>query len=47
MLPKLRKDSLRELIVPPYRIIYEIDDAALAVHIRILWHGARQEPELR
>jgi toxin ParE1/3/4 len=40
------RDTLRELIVRPYRLIYEIDDPAAAIKIRILWHGARQEPEL-
>lgn len=46
---KLRKapgDSVRELVVPPYRIIYEIDDRVRAAYVRLLWHGARQEPEI-
>lgn len=47
MLRELRKDSLRELIISPYRLIYEIDDAALAVNVRILRHSARQEPEIK
>jgi toxin ParE1/3/4 len=47
MLRKSPKDSVRELIIPPYRLIYEIDDRASAVHVRLLWHGARQEPELK
>jgi toxin ParE1/3/4 len=47
MLRELRKDTLRELIIPPYRLIYEIDDAAPAVYVRVLWHGARQEPDLK
>jgi addiction module RelE/StbE family toxin len=42
-----RKDVLRELIVPPYRLIYEIEDVASSVYIRVLWHGARPEPEIR
>lgn len=46
MLRKSPNDSLRELIVPPYRVIYEIDDQASAIFIRLLWHGARQEPEI-
>jgi toxin ParE1/3/4 len=46
-LRRLPKDSLRELIIPPYRLIYEIDDKASAVYVRLLWHGARQEPEIR
>lgn len=47
MLRKAPKDPLRELIVPPYRLIYEINDRESAVYIRLLWHGARQEPEIR
>ena len=44
-LRKSPKDSIREIIVPPYRMIYEIDDAVKAVFVRLLWHGARQDPE--
>ena len=47
MLRKSPSDSLRELIVPPYRLIYEINDEALTVNVRLLWHGARQEPEIQ
>lgn len=47
MLRKSPKDSVRELIVPPYRLIYEIDDQVSAIYVRLLWHGARQEPEIR
>jgi toxin ParE1/3/4 len=47
MLREPRKDSLRELIISPYRLIYEIDDAASAVYVRVLWQGARQEPEIK
>ena len=39
-------ESLRELIVRPYRVIYEIDDLSAAVYVRVLWHGARQDPEV-
>jgi addiction module RelE/StbE family toxin len=47
MLRKVQNDSLRELIVPPYRVIYEINDKDSVVYIRLIWHGARQEPEIR
>ena len=47
MLRKTPKDSVRELIVPSYRLIYEIDDLASAIYVRLLWHGARQEPEIQ
>ena len=46
MLPKIKRDTLREIIVRPYRLIYQIDDSSLAVRVRVLWHGARQEPEI-
>ena len=46
MLRELKRDALRELIVRPYRLIYEIDDHASTVKGRVLWHGSRQEPEL-
>jgi toxin ParE1/3/4 len=46
-LRKSPKDSIRELIAPPYRVVYEIDDAAKVVHIRLLWHSARREPEIK
>jgi toxin ParE1/3/4 len=47
MLRNSPKDAVRELIVPPYRIIYEIDDHDRMVYIRMLWHSARQEPSTR
>jgi len=46
-LRKLKRDTLRELIVRPYRLIYEIDDQARTAKVRVLWHGARQEPNLQ
>jgi addiction module RelE/StbE family toxin len=39
------REILREMIVRPYRLIYEIDDHAATVRVRVLWHGARQEPD--
>jgi dihydrofolate reductase len=45
MLRENRRDTLRELSVPPYRLIYEIDDRSGVVKVRVLWHGARQEPD--
>jgi toxin ParE1/3/4 len=47
MLRKSPTDSLREMSVPPYRIFYQIDENALAIHIRFVWHGARREPEIQ
>ena len=42
-----RRDALREISVPPYRIFYEINDAEKRIEIVSSWHGARQEPEIK
>jgi len=47
MFQKLQKDTVRELSIPPYRLFYEIDDAASVIYVTLLWHGAREEPELQ
>jgi len=47
VLRKLHHDSFREIPVPPYRLIYEIDDPGSVIYVRVLWHGARQEPHIR
>ena len=46
-LRELKRDTLRELIIRPYRLIYEIDGQARVIRVRVLWHGARQEPDIR
>src|SRR5215469_10536336 len=42
-----KRDTLREFVIRPYRLIYEVDDAALTVKVRVLWHGARREPRIK
>lgn len=42
-----KRDTLREIIVRPYRMIYEIDDATSTVKVRVLWHGARLDPRIK
>ena len=44
---ELGRDNIREMAVPPYRLIYEIDDTGLKIFVRVLHHGARQEPEMK
>ena len=34
-------NNIRQLILPPYRIIYRIDDAARVVGVARYWHGAQ------
>jgi addiction module RelE/StbE family toxin len=47
MLRDSKRDTLREIIIRPYRLIYEIDDASSTVKVRVLWHGARREPGIK
>ena len=44
---KLGRDDVRELNVPPYRIIYHVQEATRIVWILTVWHGARLEPDLK
>ena len=46
IVPEFRDDRLREIIITPYRIVYEIDDAAVTLSILRVWHGARGDLEL-
>jgi plasmid stabilization system protein ParE len=46
MFRRLNRRDVREIPVPPYRIIYEIKDAERCVRILKVWHGARREPEI-
>jgi toxin ParE1/3/4 len=41
MVPEYREHRLRELIVSPYRIVYEIDDDMTKLSVLRIWHGAR------
>jgi plasmid stabilization system protein ParE len=43
MVPELQREDVRELIVPPYRVIYR--RTADAVEIAALRHGARHFDE--
>lgn len=46
IVPEYREEHLRELIVAPYRIVYEIDDSAMMLSVLRIWHGARGDLEL-
>lgn len=46
IVPEFREDRLRELIMAPYRIVYEIDDETTTLAILRIWHGARGNLEL-
>ena len=44
---KLNRVDVREILVRPYRIIYHIQDSNRTITILTVWHGARQEPEIK
>ena len=46
IVPEYREECLRELIVTPYRIVFEIDDEVMKLSILRIWHGARGNLEL-
>lgn len=46
ILPEERDPNVREIIVEPYRVIYELNRNGLSVEVLRVWHGARGKPEL-
>lgn len=44
--PEREDPSIREIILRPYRIIYQADDKRSAIHILRVWHAARGVPDL-
>ena len=44
---RLNRSDVREISVRPYRIIYHCQNAARCVRILKIWHGARQDPEIK
>ena len=41
MVPEYQNASLRELILSPYRIVYEVDEKTSRIFILRIWHSAR------
>jgi toxin ParE1/3/4 len=46
IVPEERDENIREIILPPYRIIYRVLAESRVVAIARIWHGARGEPEI-
>ena len=46
IVPEYRDERLRELIVSPYRLVYELQDDALTISVLRIWHGARGDLDL-
>jgi toxin ParE1/3/4 len=46
VVPEEQNENIREIILPPYRIIYRVMAEDQVVAIARVWHGARGEPEI-
>jgi toxin ParE1/3/4 len=46
VVPEELNENIREIIFPPYRIIYRVLKENRAVAIARIWHGARGEPAI-
>jgi plasmid stabilization system protein ParE len=42
--PRGSGGALREIVVRPYRIFYDVREDSQSVEILHVWHGARDEP---
>ncbi len=45
--PEKAEESIREIILRPYRIVYLVDDRRDAIHVLRIWHAARGVPDLQ
>jgi toxin ParE1/3/4 len=46
IVPEENDDTLREIVLRPYRIIYRIIPSQQVVAVARIWHGARGEPDI-
>lgn len=47
IVPEIGRETIREVIARPYRIVYQVRDPDQTVAITRVWHAARGEPELQ
>ncbi|MDB6124864.1 MAG: type toxin-antitoxin system RelE/ParE family toxin [Pedosphaera sp.] len=46
VVPELGQETIREIIVRPYRVVYEVADLQQTIAVVRVWHAARGEPEV-
>ena len=46
IVPEEQIEEIRELIVPPYRIVYEIYETERVIYVVRVWHSARGKPQI-
>jgi addiction module RelE/StbE family toxin len=46
VVPEENDDTIREIIVRPYRIVYQVLASQQMIVVVRIWHGARGEPQI-
>ena len=46
VVPEKTEEPIREVILKPYRLIYQVDSNRGAIHILRIWHAARGIPDI-
>lgn len=46
VVPEFANESLREVVVRTYRIVYRVDHQTRSIEVIRFWHPARDTPEL-
>ena len=47
VVPEFNQQTLQEVIVSPYRIIYRLNDESKSIEVIRVWHAARDTPEIK
>ena len=46
VVPELNDEDFRQIVLSPYRIVYEVSDSTKRISILRVWHGARGDVEV-
>lgn len=46
IVPELNDEDIRQIVLSPYRIVYEVSDSTKQISIIRVWHGARGDLEV-
>jgi toxin ParE1/3/4 len=46
VVPEKAEEPIREVILKPYRLIYQVDSNRSVLHVLRIWHASRGIPEI-
>ena len=46
IVPEKAEEPIREVVLKPYRLIYQVDSNRSVIHILRVWHAARGIPDV-